>query len=171
MQWIHLHFSSGQSTVLYHRKVAWNNFPVYLIYDTALLNQDWSESVNCKGQLFPVGVYCAASCDTEQGCRLRGSAPGAPQQQCQGWGLLQSSTARAAHLTHTAHNTPYSNLSTEHSLQCLSFFLPGVYKSNSCKAVLALSYVFAHFCWLKSHFLLGKLLRKVYFLHSYKLLA
>lgn len=44
-------------------------------------------------------------------------------------------------------------------------------KSNSCKAVLALSYVFAHFCWLKSHFLLGKLLTKVYFLHSCKLLA
>lgn len=30
-------YSSGQTIVLYHRKVAWNNFSVYLIYDTALL--------------------------------------------------------------------------------------------------------------------------------------
>lgn len=33
-------------------------------------------------------------------------------------------------------------------------------KSCSCMAVLAPSYVFAHFCWLKSHFLLGKLFKK-----------
>lgn len=30
-------YSNGQTIVLYHRKVAWNNFSVYLIYDIAFL--------------------------------------------------------------------------------------------------------------------------------------
>lgn len=42
--------SSGQTIVLYHRKVAWNNFSVYLIYDTAFLKSRLEQACELQSE-------------------------------------------------------------------------------------------------------------------------
>lgn len=76
-----------------------------------------------------------------------------------GGGFFQSLISQTVYLLETP-----PILKSQHRMRVgvnvwISFCL--VYnKSSSCMAVLAPIYVFAHFCWLKSHFLLGKLFRK-----------
>lgn len=182
-------YSSGQTIVLYHWKVAWNNFAVYLIYDTALLKPRLERACELQSEAVSGGRFILLwAWHTVAVTLSRGAMSGFTEftptpkagehisltaKTVTGGGFFQSSISQAGYLTQTAHNTPPPK--SQHRMLpevsvWISFCL--VYnKSNSCQAGLALSYVFAHFCWLKSHFLLGKLLRKVYFLHSYKLLA
>lgn len=182
-------YSSGQTIVLYHKKVAWNNFSVYLIYDTALLKPGLEQVCELQSEVVSGGRFIllwawhtvavtlsrVAMSRFRKFTHTRMTGNHMSQTAKMSWvgGFFQSLISQAVYLTQIAHNTPL--LKFQHRMRpevsvWISFCL--VYnKSNSCKAVLALSYVFAHFCWLKSHFLLGKLLRKVYFLHSYKLLA
>lgn len=170
--------STGQTIVLYHRKVAWNNFPVYLIYDTAFFKAETRASFGAsKRSYFRWEVYFVmnlthCSCDTEQSCDVnlwkvhphcndsRSHEP--DSKKCHtlgGGGFFQSLISQTVYLLETP-----PILKSQHRMRVgvnvwISFCL--VYnKSSSCMAVLAPIYVFAHFCWLKSHFLLGKLFRK-----------
>lgn len=166
--------------MLYHRKVAWNNFSVYLIYDTAFLKPRLEQACELQSEAISGERFILLWIWHTVAVTLSRVA-------MSGFGKFIHTLMTGDHISLTAKNVtgrgvlPKFNFPS--SLSCMhctpptlkswhrmraevnvwiSFCL--VYnKSNSCKAVLALSYVFAHFCWLKSHFLLGKLFKKALF--------
>lgn len=131
-------YSSGQTIVLYHRKVAWNNFAVHLMYDTALFKPRLEQARALQSEAVSGGrliLFWAwpCSCDTEQSCNARvhqvhQAVTSAWQQKCHRWRVLPKFhfPSSLSHTDCTQH--PPARISAQNAAwsECLNFFLPGV---------------------------------------------
>lgn len=127
-------YSSGQTIVLYHRKVAWNNFAVHLMYDTALFKPRLEQARALQSEAVSGGrliLFWAwpCSCDTEQSCNARvhqvhPAVTSAWQQKCHRWEGSPQVSFPKQFISHRLHTTPpCSKLSTECSLKWVFEFL------------------------------------------------
>lgn len=133
-------YSSGQTIVLYHRKVAWNNFSVYLIYDTALLKPRLERACELQSKVVSGGRFIllgarhtvavtlsrvAMSGFTKFTHTLKAAITWAWQQKNATGGAVLPNFNFPSSLSRTdcTQHPPYSNLNTECSLKWVFEFL------------------------------------------------
>lgn len=115
--------STGQTIVLYHRKAAWNNFSVYLIYDTALLKPRLKQVCELQSEVVSGGRFILLWAWHTVAVTLSRVAMSefrkfthtlktgnhrslTAKNVMGGGGVFQSSISQAVYLTQVAHNTP-----------------------------------------------------------------
>lgn len=137
-------YSSGQTIVLYHRKVAWNNFSVYLIYDTALLEARLEQVCELQSEVVSGGrfillwawhsVAVTLSRVAMSGFRKfthtpkTGNHMSLTAKNVMGGGALPKLNfpSSLSHKDCTQHPPPQISTQNGAWIECLNFFLSGV---------------------------------------------
>lgn len=137
-------YSSGQTIVLYHRKVAWNNFSVHLIYDTALLKPRLEQACELQSEVISGGRFILLGAWHTVAVTLSrvamsgftkfthtpkaGNNMSLTAKNVTGGGVLPKFNfpSSLSHTDCTQH--PPTQISAQNAAwsECLNFFLPGV---------------------------------------------